>query len=124
MPESAAYERRDISPRAVVWSAIGLVLSLVVIFLVLRLAEAALSKVNSGGATRTVAPRVEVPPPRLQTNPASDLARLRAEEDAKLNSYGWIDRRSGVIRIPIERAMELTAGRGLPVRPATKGDAP
>jgi hypothetical protein len=33
-----------------------------------------------------------------------------------LQSYGWIDQQKGVVRIPIERAMELTAERGLPVR--------
>ncbi len=34
----------------------------------------------------------------------------------KLNSYGWVDRKHGVIRIPIERAMDLVAQRGLPTR--------
>ena len=41
---------------------------------------------------------------------------MRAAENKILHSYGWIDEKKGVVRIPIERAMELTAQRGLPVR--------
>lgn len=54
----------------------------------------------------------EVPPaPRLQSAPRKDLERLRAEEDAVLSSYGWVDPSAGVARIPIERAMTLWAER-------------
>jgi hypothetical protein len=56
------------------------------------------------------------PEPRLQTNPRQDLRDLRAQEDAVLHSYGWVDRNAGVVRVPIERAMELTVQRGLPTR--------
>jgi hypothetical protein len=45
-----------------------------------------------------------------QLEPVSnDLLSLRAREDAQLHSYGYIDRSRGVVRIPIERAMELLA---------------
>ena len=40
---------------------------------------------------------------------ASDLKQLRAREDAQLHSYGYIDREKGLVRLPIERAMELLA---------------
>jgi hypothetical protein len=56
------------------------------------------------------------PEPRLQIAPREDLAALRAKEDAILRSYGWVDRNAGVVRIPIDRAMELTLERGLPAR--------
>jgi hypothetical protein len=42
--------------------------------------------------------------------------KLRIEQRAQLNSYGWIDQSNGVVRIPIERAMDLLAKRGLPTR--------
>jgi hypothetical protein len=61
-------------------------------------------------------PFVRFPKPNLQMNPQVDLATFRAQEDAELNGYGWINRTSGVVRIPIERAMELIAQRGLPTR--------
>jgi hypothetical protein len=44
----------------------------------------------------------------------------RAAQQQKLNSYGWVDRSAGTIRIPIERAIELTAQRGLPSRAAAE----
>jgi hypothetical protein len=58
------------------------------------------------------------PGPRLQTSARADLARFRAHEEQTLNSYGWIDRNKGLVRIPIERAMNLLAQRGLPGWPA------
>lgn len=62
----------------------------------------------------------EVPPePRLQVAPAADLHRLRATEQELLTTYGWVDRERGIVRIPIERAMDLLLERGpiLPSRP-------
>lgn len=38
---------------------------------------------------------------------AEDLRNLRAREDAELNSYGYVDRDKGIVRIPIRQAMEL-----------------
>ena len=56
------------------------------------------------------------PEPRLQTDPRDDLVNLRRSEDEVLQSYAWVDRSAGVVRIPIEQAMKLTAERGLPTR--------
>jgi hypothetical protein len=56
------------------------------------------------------------PEPRLQTDPRQDLADMRAKEDDLLQSYGWVDKNAGVVRIPIEAAMKLTLERGLPAR--------
>ncbi|HEX4067962.1 MAG TPA: hypothetical protein VHZ09_18220 [Acidobacteriaceae bacterium] len=61
----------------------------------------------------------EFPSPRLQIdNGDQDLANLHEREDLLLDHYSWIDRSKGTVRIPIERAMELMAQRGLPVAPA------
>jgi hypothetical protein len=51
------------------------------------------------------------PDPRLEINEPADLARMRAEEDARLTSYAWVDKTAGVVRIPVERAMELLVER-------------
>ena len=56
------------------------------------------------------------PGPLLEERPVEDLRKFHEAEDAKLSSYGWIDRTNGVVRIPIERAMELLAHSGLPAR--------
>ena len=56
------------------------------------------------------------PTPRLQTDDGNqDVADLHAREDLLLNNYSWADQAQGKVRIPIERAMELLAERGLPV---------
>jgi hypothetical protein len=35
------------------------------------------------------------------------LAEHRAKEQAESTTYGWIDQKAGIVRIPIDRAMEL-----------------
>lgn len=60
------------------------------------------------------------PEPRLQTNPRQDMRDLRRAEDAVLSSYGWVDKKAGVARIPIGEAMKLTVKRGLPARQGTR----
>jgi len=62
--------------------------------------------------------REPTPEPRLSVEPGKDLKILRSEEDAMLKSYGWIDQEKGIVRIPIDRAIEILAERGLPTRPA------
>ena len=57
------------------------------------------------------------PTPRLQDDDGNqDTADLHAREDLLLDNYSWVDRSKGTVRIPIERAMELIAQRGLPVQ--------
>ena len=56
------------------------------------------------------------PEPRLQTNPRGDLQELRDQENELLTTYRWVDKNAGVVRIPIDRAMQLTLERGLPAR--------
>jgi len=46
--------------------------------------------------TKQVAPRVV------------SLDDFKAQQQATLHSYGWVDQENGVTHIPIERAMELT----------------
>ena len=58
------------------------------------------------------------PMPRVQTDDGNqDVADLHAREDILLNNYTWIDQSKGTVRIPIERAMEIIAQKGLPVAP-------
>jgi hypothetical protein len=59
------------------------------------------------------------PTPRVQTDDGSqDVADLHTREDLLLDNYSWVDPSQGKVRIPIERAMELLAQRGLPLAPA------
>lgn len=56
------------------------------------------------------------PTPRLQTDDGNmDVAEMHAREDMLLNYYTWADQKKQTVRIPIERAMQLLAQKGLPV---------
>jgi len=61
------------------------------------------------------------PTPRVQVDDGNqDVAVLHAREDLLLENYTWADQSKGKVRIPIERAMEIIAQRGLPVAPETQ----
>ena len=49
--------------------------------------------------------------PALQPDPVADIEAYRAEKAQLLEEYGWVDRARGVVRIPVQRAMELLAAR-------------
>ncbi len=49
------------------------------------------------------------------------LAELRAVEAEALNTYGWVDREKGVVRVPIGRAMEILAQEARAARGAREG---
>ncbi len=67
--------------------------------------------------------RESTPEPRLQIDAPRELRELRAAEEAALHGYAWIDKDRAMIRIPIDRAIEVLAQRGLPVRAqAAPGD--
>lgn len=36
------------------------------------------------------------------------LAELRAKEKTGATSYGWVDQSKGIVRLPLDRAVELT----------------
>ena len=63
----------------------------------------------------------QFPTPRVQLDDGNqDVADLHAREDLLLDNYSWVDAAHTKVRIPIERAMELIAQRGLPVAPAVE----
>lgn len=137
------YEVTDVSAQGIVVFLIGLFISVGVFFvfcfgmgkvinnaLIKRDGPANKWNQGSAGAGKTYHmqsnPQMEqqqlnqltqaFPTPRLQSDDGSlDTADLHAREDLLLDHYSWVDRSKGTIRIPVERAMELIAQRGLPV---------
>src|SRR4051812_28317324 len=111
------HETRDVSVHGVIGFALGLVLACAAIFLLtIGLYRLFVHQHPSPEAASRLAldPHMIAPPPQLQISPGADYEQFRASEEAKLNSYGWVDKEAGIIRIPIERAMDLIARRGLP----------
>ncbi len=56
--------------------------------------------------------------------PPPNLSAFRAQEDALLASYGWVDKDLGRVRIPLAEAMRIVAERGLPSFLPTPPPAP
>lgn len=63
--------------------------------------------------------RMLPPGPRLQVTAPQDLKQYKDAQDEILDSYGWVDPQAGIVRIPIDRAMDILLQKGLPVRGAT-----
>ena len=114
------HETTDVNVWAVGKFAIGLVVVCVVsIGLLFGLLKFFQSREETSVAN-TVEPTKIFPQPQLQKTPIPDLKAIRAEEDKLLNGYAWVDQPKGVVRIPVDRAIEVLAQRGLP----TRGEVP
>jgi hypothetical protein len=110
------HETTDVNVWAVGKFAIGLVVVCVVsIALLFGLLKFFQSREETSVAN-TVEPTKIFPQPQLQKTPIPDLKAIRAEEDKLLNGYAWVDQPKGVVRIPVDRAIEVLAERGLPSR--------
>jgi hypothetical protein len=110
------HETTDVNVWAVGKFAIGLVVVCVVsIALLFGLLKFFQSREETSVAN-TVEPTKMFPQPQLQKTPIPDLKAIRAEEDKLLNGYAWVDQPKGVVRIPVDRAIEVLAQRGLPSR--------
>jgi len=113
-----AHERTDVDVPRIALVAAGLVAIAVVVHVALWFQMRGLWSARERALPPPVpvaSARPEAPPePRLQTSPEEDLRALHREEDEQLESYGWVDRQAGVIRVPIERAMELVAQEKAP----------
>jgi hypothetical protein len=65
------------------------------------------------------------PEPRLQVDDVRDMNVLREANDRQMNEYQWIDPKAGSVRIPVSRAIDIIAQRGLPyvsTPPPAKGN--
>ena len=76
--------------------------------------------------SRTLPAPEQFPSPRVQTHQTEQLQELLAAQRRQLTGYAWADQNKTLVRIPIERAMDIIAQRGgeayaplLPPGPAT-----
>lgn len=115
----AGHETRDADVRPIVLTGLGLALIVALVALsvygVLTYLGAhppATTRVNPMSGEDSQIP----PAPRIEEHPAIEIQQLHAQEDHTLSTYGWMDKKAGVVRIPIDRAMELQLERGFPTR--------
>ncbi len=112
--QQRGYEKRDISVVAVALFAASLVLALLIVHYLALGTFHHLAGQSSGYAAPSplAKTREEFTGPRLLVNQKLDMETFRASEDNLLNNYGWVDRNRGVVRIPIDRAIDLLAQQG------------
>jgi hypothetical protein len=112
------FEARDVDASIIGWIGVGVVMSAFLIHGGVAVLYAYLSRTESSRGSQPVTFVKEAPKqsklPELQENPHKDLERLRESERQTLNSYGWVDREKGVVRVPIEEAMKRVVEKGLP----------
>ena len=113
---------RDIDVRKVVWTGVWLAaviaVSMVAMWFFAGSLRSALREADPPPSPLPEAGVRQLPPaPRLQESPEQDLAAMRAEEQRLLTSYGWVNEAGAIARIPVDRAIELIAERGLPETP-------
>jgi hypothetical protein len=53
--------------------------------------------------------------------PRIELKELREDEAAILSNYAWVDPDHGIVRIPIDQAIDIVAKKGLPSKPSPAG---
>lgn len=115
------YETTDVRIAGVLWTALGLTVTLLIIGAAVAIAVVLLR--HPGPTGRSAPTEIETtsltpPEPRLQVEPMRDAAELHTQAEQVLHSYGWVDRKGGIVRIPIERAERLLVDRGWPSKAA------
>jgi hypothetical protein len=138
------FERQDLQPGHILYFLLGLGVAIIVSIYALRAVYAFLEDhenatqtavnplvTNVPTDTRHLPPsyngnyeeylKANFPAPQLEINERTELNGERLREEQTLYSYGWVDQRAGIVRIPIDRAMDLLVQRGLPVRQGEAG---
>jgi len=114
------YERSDADVRSLLKFGLSLFLILVAVLISMKWMFFYFAKSQQLGppASPFENARVLPPQPRLQVAPRVDLQAYCEAQLQELNTYGWVDPHNEVVRIPVDRAMDLIVERGLPARPA------
>jgi hypothetical protein len=122
---SSGHESRDTGVKLIALSAAGLSIVVVIVFL-LMWGTFNLLKTDEAKhdvSLSPLAPAYQIPPqPRIEEHPWEQLQQLKARENRELTTYGWQDQKNGIVRIPISRAMDMIAQKGLPTQ--LPGQAP
>ena len=134
---TGSFEREDLSPLGVFYFLTGLAIVGIAIYFILvgmyRYLDAydrthqppmnpmsVATGVNPNVMTdREIQQQVDktFPKPVLEYSERTQFIQELENEDNTLESFGWVDQKAGIVRIPIEQAIDLVAQRGLPVIP-------
>ncbi len=122
------YEPRDVALQALIKWFVGLIIFILIsagityaIYDLFVAPEVPMDTLQPITGLRKLPP---APNPLLQARPRDDLRTFRAQEFNRLDGYGWVDQSKGVVRIPVDRAIDVLAQKGLPARPQQTGPIP
>ena len=124
---AVSHERRDVNVFQISAFGIGLLLACIVtVFAMWAMFDFLFAREDKKNASNPAASmmneRPKLPPePRLQAQPKVELKDLQADEEVILHSYGWVDPNKGIVRIPIEQAIDIVSQKGLPSKPSPTG---
>ncbi len=121
-PAGDSYERTDAHIGALLQFAFWLAVVIVASALGMKWMFAYFARVQTLGPPASPFENVRVlpPNPKLQVVPRAELEGYREADRELLTTYGWVDKHNGVVRIPIDRAMDLVLQRGFPARPVER----
>lgn len=118
MNKDVMFEARDVDASIIGWIGVGVIVSAFLIHGGVAVLYTYFSRTEfpRGGQPATFVKEAAKQSnlPALQEDPYKDLERLRESERQTLNSYGWVDREKGIVRVPIEEAMKRVLEKGLP----------
>jgi hypothetical protein len=118
----AGHEKREVDVRIIIETLIGLTVSVVAACVIVWIVFFVF-KTKNPDRLSAEAGLTQVPPaPRLQVHPSEELTALRSSEEQILNSYRWVDPKTGIVHIPIQKAMDEVVSK-LPGRPQKEGGA-
>lgn len=116
-PETEQFDR-EINVRGVVWSGVVLLVVAVVAHLLMWWMLKGFQRYDEKRDVRlspieAASPQQPPPAPLLQQNPVLDMSAMRETEDKELNQAAWIDQRQGLVRLPLQDAIDVIAARGV-----------
>jgi hypothetical protein len=116
--QGQGYETRDAEARPLFLYGLGLALLVAAALAVSAWVSRGMSEDIRAGEQPDPLAELQRPieGPVLQVLPARELEKQRAREQRLLTATEWIDPLNQVVRIPLERAMELVLEEGFPVR--------
>jgi hypothetical protein len=113
-PNGTGHEQTEVNVRTIVVSLafllLGAILAAIVTIGIFRYLH---DTYKPDVAAKEAQPQIP-PEPRIEVAPAEQIQALRAHEDHVLTSYSWVDQKSGTVRVPIDRAIDMLAQKGLP----------
>jgi hypothetical protein len=116
-PGSPGFEEQDADSKSVIIGGVGILVVLLIAMAIMKI-QFSWEISDQGENTKTPFSDQRVIPagPLLQASEYDDQQVYKAWVKEDIESYGWVSKEDGVVKLPIDRAMEVVLANGLPVR--------